>query len=100
MPKVIKPDDIGRLQAESIPDEIYEIVNSLIVKNWAGNRSVVMQDDIVRLITVRMSCTRQAVFDRHWLNFEAAYRQEGWKVIYEKQCIGDTTPSHFIFSKR
>ena len=43
--KPISPNDIDKLKEEEIPDDVIEIFNELILKNWNEGSSIVYQDD-------------------------------------------------------
>ncbi len=43
--KPITPDEILDAKEASIPDEMFEAINELIVKNWNGSESKFRQDD-------------------------------------------------------
>ncbi len=80
----IKPSEVF----ETIPDFVIKIVNEFILKEWDGEKSSILQKDIVNEIIAkypeRESITSETVLSNHWLDFENLYRQAGWEVEYNK----------------
>lgn len=95
----IKPSDVDI----RIPDFVIEIVNEFIKKEWDGERSRILQTDIVNEIVARYpgmgDITSQTVYKTHWLDFEDLYRQVGWKVKYDKPGFNEFYEPFFIFEK-
>jgi hypothetical protein len=104
----IKPNEVVAKKFDGIPDQVFEAFNELIAKNWTGHSSRVLQEDVLNLITAKMTGTsldgqeidRQVVFNNHWLDVEDSYRREGWDVDFDKPCQGESFPARFIFKKK
>lgn len=84
MSKPITPAEAVKKKTTLIPDAVFDAFNELIAKNLVGNSSTVKQDDAVAMIASRLSCSRQHVFDQHWLDIEDSYSEAGWKVVYDE----------------
>ena len=114
MSKPIKPDDVGSLAQDLIPDFVIQAVNELIVLNWTGNSAIIQQKDIVSLAKKYQEKQFQEKreknnqhgdytlpdFDWHWLNVESLYRSNGWKVEYDKPAYCETYEPTFCFTKK
>lgn len=97
--KPISPND-DRLGAGRIPDAIIALFNQLIIEKWNGKEAFIPQDVIIRkIMKVEICENRQSIFDKGWMDIEPIFEEAGWKVKYNKQCIGDNFESHYIFTK-
>ncbi len=100
--KPISPNEIGALKAKTLPSEVIEAFNELIVKNWSGACAIIKQDEIVKLICAKLKIKpkdRQDVYDNHYLDVEDLYRAEGWRVEYDKPGYNETYEAFFKFRK-
>ena len=92
----ITPEEVIPKRKNLIPNEVFEVFDDLIVKNFSGTRAMVMQDVVVGILEDR-GFSRQQLYDNHYLDVEPYYREAGWQVTYNKKCIGDSFDSHYIF---
>lgn len=100
MASPISPDDASLIHATTLPDEVIEVFNDLIVEAMGGGRCAkVLQTVAADRVATRMGIPRQQVFDRHLLDVEAYYRDAGWKVEYDKPGYCETYEANFTFSK-
>ena len=104
MVEPIKPEDIVEKSAEykkaSMPDGVIEAFNELIGKNWSGNSAKVTQNEAIDLIIEKVERTsRRKIIDNHWLDVEDIFREQGWKVSYDKPGYCEDYEAYFIFSK-
>lgn len=90
--KPITPDEV----VHEIPDVIIEVVNDLIREKWNGQKSHILQEEILE----RLSIPRDEIFDKHWLDFEHIYREAGWHVIYDKPGWNENYKAFFDFTKK
>lgn len=97
----IKPSEVQGQKDATLPSEVYDVFNALIVKAWDGREAVVLQKDAVARLKDVMKVSRQHVFDSDWLDVEEAYRKAGWKVKYDKPVAwgGDTYEAYYSFKK-
>ena len=80
----MKPDELGIVQENALPGVVFNAINKLIAANWTGNAARVLQKDIVTGIIQEWRnqgqpgfypvISRDDVYDRHYLDFEEAYR--------------------------
>lgn len=102
MVEPISPSDVKKF----IPDFIIETVNKLIVEKWDGDKAIILQDDIMDIVSSNdpdiNKPSRREVFDKGWLDFESLYREKGWDVEYdEHRYIGFCEmKARFIFKKK
>lgn len=96
--KPIAPDEVAGAKKVIIPKKVFEAFNTLIVRNFAGNNAVVVQDDVVDLL-VKGGLNRSDIFNNHWLDVEDAYRSAGWIVEYDKPGYNESYPATFAFKK-
>ena len=85
--------------SESIPDEVIEAVNTLLVQNYSYPDAIIKQDAIVN-IAVELMGIEQNQFNFNWLDFEDLYRDSGWDVVYNKAHYSDSYDSFFRFTKK
>lgn len=96
----ISPDEVPDKQIVSLPAEVFATFDELIVEAWDGRVAKVLQSVAVDKISAKLRCTRETVFNRGWLNIEAAYRSVGWVVEYDKPGYNETYEASFLFKKR
>lgn len=96
----ISPDEIGKQQIKSIPPEVFEVFNRLIALDWSGISATVTQEEAVAAIIEKMEVSRNKVFDSGWLNIEEAYRDVGWKVVYDKPGYNESYGANWKFTRK
>ena len=93
----ISPSDVKKI----IPDFVVETVNKLIMEKWDGDEAIILQDDIMDIVSSddpdNDKPSRQEVFDKRWLDFEDLYREKGWDVEYDKPAYNEFYKARFIF---
>jgi hypothetical protein len=99
--KPISPDEVVERKNNLIPDEVIDIFNDLIVLNFRGTSATIRQKDVLKLIAERLNISnQQVVFDNKWLDVEDIFRQQGWKVSYDKPGYNESYNATFTFSKK
>lgn len=98
--KPISPDDVVFLRGASLPPEVIDVFNKLIAEHWDGRQAVVPQERALCAIIGALNLTRAEVFDRHYLDVEAVYEAEGWRVTYDKPAYNESYPATFTFARR
>ena len=71
---------------KAFPEFVFEAVNNCINQNYFGKSSFTIKQKVIVNEIFRLApegTTRQDIFDKHWLDFEEAYRKAGWKVTYD-----------------
>ena len=81
----------------SLPDFIYNIVNTLLEEKFDGEAARITQDEIIARICTSQGCKRHEVLDNGWLNFETAYRNAGWSVNYDSPGYNESYDAYFYF---
>jgi hypothetical protein len=102
MVKPIAPSEVSAAQVALFPDFVMETWNTAIAKNWSGNQSHILQDDIIHELIAASPglIDRGDVFARHWLDIEDLYRAEGWAVEYDKPAYNESYDACFVFKKK
>ena len=105
--KPISPSEARRKAKESMPVEVFEAVNAMLVHAMKTNgiQVVLYQDElIVEIIKVFQKAGREVIkeeiFDNGWLNFEDHYRAAGWVVKYDVPGFNEDYRAHFIFTAK
>lgn len=99
MTKPISPNEVGGVQRDNIPAEVFEAVNKLIAKKWTGSSATVKQEEILDALG-EFGIWRDHAFDRGYLNFEEAYREQGWEVEYDKPGYNESYGAFFVFKAK
>jgi hypothetical protein len=93
----ITPREVSSQKVTSIPEFVFETVNALIVKKFAGSKAVVYQDEILTALEF-LGHNRSFIFAECWLNFESAYQKIGWSVTYDKPAYNESGRAYFTFT--
>lgn len=96
----VRPKEIIDGASARIPNEVIEIFNHLIAKEWNGSSATIYQDTVVKAIVARLKIPRTEVFNRNYLDVERMYMEAGWCVYYDKPAYDETYDAHFIFSHK
>lgn len=95
--KAITPQEL-RKQVTGHPTVI-QAINELMAESGKTNRIKLFQKDIVaRITTLDSQLTSKYVFDKHLLDIEDVYREQGWKVEYDKPGYSESYEAFFVFS--
>lgn len=100
--KPMKPDEVLDRKIETIPDAIFEAVNAMIALKWNGSEATFRQDDLLKKYfeiskETDDRATLDKLYDNHQMDFEDAYRREGWKVEYDKPGYNESYEPTFTF---
>ena len=104
MSKPIRPSEVTKVKAATLPNEVFDAFNECITAAWSGHSAKVMQADAAKAIVAKFKAagktlTRSQVFDEGYLDVEDAYRAAGWKVEYDKPGYCENYAAYFVFSK-
>lgn len=95
----ISPDDVDLTNV--IPKYVTDAVNNLIKKNYRGKGSfTIKQKEIVAEIKKKKKVSSQFLFENNYLDFEDIYREQGWKVEYDKPAYCETYDAYFKFTPK
>lgn len=106
MTKAISPKDVAKIKASSFPDWVFEAFNELIAKKYTCGQATIYQDDVIDLILQKANkgvfddegrLNRSQIFKLGYLNVEEVYREQGWKVTYDKPAYNETYKASFEF---
>lgn len=94
----IKPEEVRARRIDFIPSIIFETINTMICEEFDGKSATLKQEDILnRVCNESSGLTRQEIFDKHYLDIEPFYREQGWKVEYDKPGYNESYPETFTF---
>lgn len=98
----ISPKDVGSAKATIFPKCVFEAVNELIATHYTNGRAHFTQDDVIDKIQhySGYDIGRKEIFDNGYLNFEEVYREQGWKVEYDKPGYNESYKANFTFKAK
>lgn len=100
MTRPIRPSEVLGAKTSSVPEDVFEAFNELIIENWSGVVAIIRQEKIIERIKFKMpGVSRAQIFDRGWLDIEDAYRAEGWKVDYDRPAYNESYEASFRFAR-
>jgi len=87
--KQVKPITPAQVQIQSgklksIPNEVFNAFNRLIVQHWNGYDSTFTQSDVVKQIIIDGGPKEEVLLANHFLDVEPFFQQVGWNVVYDK----------------
>lgn len=106
--KPITPEEVIGKKPE-IPGFVILAFNELIQKKWNKSRkmAIVLQEEAINMIMEKAPINEETpfkrpdIFDKHYLDVEELYMENGWDVKYTKQPYYETKEDHyFTFSKK
>lgn len=102
MSKPLSPDELGSFAAKIFPSFVFDAVNTLLATSANGklyqNKII---DKMIELAAVEdIELTRSEIFDKHYLDFEEAYRSVGWEVFYDKPAYCESYEPNFTFKRK
>lgn len=105
MSNIITPEQVSEkikeegLDTSRFPDYVFEAFNEAIKDAVADGSRTIYRNKIVGLIVEKSegACTRNEVFDNHWLDVEPIYKEKGWDLKYVKLPYYDTNDHYFYF---
>ena len=85
---------------KEFPAFVFEAVNNCINRNYFGKSSFIIKQDVIVDEILKLApegTTKQEIYDKHWLDFEEAYRKAGWVVNYDKPGYAESYDAYFEF---
>ncbi len=96
----ITPDEAAGKATRTIPPEVIEEFNAIIVEKYRSGEATVMQKDLIKRIAEKMHVTASDVCEKGWLDVEDAFRDAGWKVEYKAPGCNETFDASFKFIRK
>ena len=93
MSKPISPSELLTKRSREIPSEVIDIFNDLLLEKFSGGMAIIY----LSTVTEKVNKHTFPAFEMWWLDVEDIYREQGWKVDFVKQSIGDSFKSHYVF---
>lgn len=96
----MSPAEAASLHTEQIPEQVFDVFNSLIARDLSQGEATVYQDEVVAELENR-GMSRQAIYGNKWLDVEDSYREVGWRVKYDRPVYwgGENFRAYFHFSE-
>jgi CO/xanthine dehydrogenase Mo-binding subunit len=94
------PEEMISKKYNGTPQEVYEVFNNLIIKNWNGYSATISQNMAVNEIAEKLKMDTSEIFNNNWMNIEEAYRNKGWRVDYNKPGYNEAYEATFYFRKK
>lgn len=90
------------LKVKSIPPFVFDQVNDLLMQRYEGmGRPIrILQKEILERLKINNNGTLPAAFEWWWLDFEDAYRAEGWLVKYDRPAYNESYDAFFVFTPK
>jgi hypothetical protein len=106
--KPITPKEAKASKHSSIPDEIIQATNELIVEHLEldGSATVLQKDITSRALSKfkkansESKITSQMMFDKKWMDIEPVFRAAGWRVTYDKPGFNEEYEASFCFERK
>jgi hypothetical protein len=95
----IKPNEITENLDKIIPPYIFDVVNQLLMERYRGGSAKFKLKELKALLKDKGHNTDEAVKKGH-LDFEGAYRNMGWKVVYDSPGFRENYDANFTFKKK
>jgi hypothetical protein len=94
----IRPEEVAQRRLALVPEEVIEAFNDLIALKFDGTSATFRQEEAVEAIQVRLSISREGVFERQLLDVGPVYRAAGWRVTYDRPGLQDRS-GFFTFER-
>ena len=97
----IRPDQVAAKKGTTIPAQVFEAFDEMLVEKWRDGVAVIQLDEVVtRILAKDTGITRNQLFDNGWLDVEPAYEEAGWRVVYDKPGYNETYAATFTFTAK
>lgn len=93
------PEEAEQAKAASLPEAVFETVNSFLAKRSGDREITVFQEEVV-LGLLERGFEREQIFADRLLNFEKAYETVGWNVTFDKPAYNETGMAHWVFTRK
>lgn len=99
MSKPLSPKEALERKIHVIPPAVIDAVNDLLTEKFSGGYCTLMQSDVVERILQRMpGYTERDLINHNWLDFEPVFRDNGWKVEYNRPAYCETDGPNWKFT--
>jgi hypothetical protein len=92
--KPVTPSEAKEEAAKAIPDEVIQAVNELLIENYDSLITIKQHQVLSRIKKIMGDGTQ---IDMRWLNFEEAFRKNGWDVAYDSPGFNESYDAYFQF---
>lgn len=95
--KPISPEEIKKNKIDFLPSEVIEVVNGILGRKYNGGYETIIDQEEVISGLISKGFQREDIFSKNMLDFEQAFRNEGWAVDFSKPAYNDTYKPHWVF---
>jgi hypothetical protein len=97
--KPFSPAEARKAKQQSIPPEVIEVVNTILARecSQSGYATMLEEDVITAILEAIPAATRSQIYKDHWLDFEEAYRAQGWSVDYDAPGYNESYKASYTF---
>jgi len=100
MTQPITPAEAQNKKEASVPKEIIEAFNELIVKHWSGGSARFKSMELTALAKQKTGLSDAALFEQGYFEASRAiFRKAGWEVTYDRPGYNETYDAFYIFRK-
>ena len=103
MPLPMTPQEVLDAQRASIPEFVFDAINTLLVENMSPSSLYVTlrADEISAAIrehpAYKSLPSRPDIYAKHWMDFEHHYKKAGWEVEYDQPGYNESYPATYTF---
>ena len=100
--KPITPEQAKGKIKDVIPQAIIRAVNECISEKFRDNGSftILQKDIIAKAIKFDERLTSHNIYEKKYMDFEALYRESGWKVSYDSPAYDENYEAYFTFEPK
>jgi hypothetical protein len=100
--KPITPEELKKVEGDSIPSVVIESVNELLVEKARNGRATLRQNEVIERILQKagLEITKSKLFDKGWLDFEPVFRRAGWDVEFDRPAYCETYEPNWTFKAK
>ena len=98
--KPLSPLEVKQKAIESIPSEMVQAVNELLIENASRSSITLKQKDIEARFNKLSNgkYNHVDIYDKGWMDIEPIFRNAGWKVRYESPDRDQSFDEFFTFT--
>ena len=96
----ITPQEVNKQKHKYLPEYVIQAFNELIAEKFFSGEARIKQEEAVSRILALCpdeKMTSSILFERHYLDVEDIYRDQGWKVMFDQPGYNESGTSVFKF---
>lgn len=97
--KPILPNDIKAIQDSKIPDEVIEVFNEFIIREFNGKYAILNQYQVAEAVSKKLNMTTAEIYNNKWMDIENIFNATGkWKVTYDRPAYFESHDPTYNFT--